>query len=123
MLFNFPTFISTKEQDPSERLYNNVKILIQTQIQEIWVDLDFGSEIRNKLKQGINNIILVEIKNELEIKINQYFSNDLLITKLDVKQDVDKIRVDLEYKELRTGIFKSVQSDEVIVNNSNTSFY
>lgn len=126
MLFNFPTFISAKEQTASERLYNNLKIMVQTHIQEIWVNLDFGTNIRNLLKQGIDNIMLAEIRDELETKIYKYFSNDLVINNLDVWQNTGEysnvVRVDLEYTELKTGIIKTVQSEEIILNKDSTLY-
>lgn len=126
MLFNYPTFISTKEQSISDRLYNNIRILVQTHIQEIWTNLDFGTNIRDLLKQGIDNILLAEIKDELETKIYKYFINDLIIDKLDVYQDtgeyVNKVCVDLQYTELKTGNIKTVQSEEIILNKDTTLY-
>lgn len=126
MLFNFPTFISVKEQTTSERLYNSLKIMIQTHIQEIWVNLDFGTNIRNLLKQGIDNILLAEIRDELETKIYRYFSNSLVISSLDVWQDTGEysniVRVNLEYIELRTGVTKTIQSEEIILNKDSTMY-
>ena len=49
MLFNYPTFINTKEQTPSERLYNNLKLMVQTHVGEIWYDINFGTKIREVL--------------------------------------------------------------------------
>lgn len=125
MLFNYPSFIGEKEQNESERLMNNVKILLQTHIDEIWLDVTFGTNIRNYLKQGINNITLFEIKDEIQAKLLKYFGNELEIASLTAKQDnenLDKIIVSLTYIELRTGIHYTVQTEETII-NTDTSLY
>ena len=122
MLFNWPSFIGEKEQTKSELLFNSIRMLIQTHMGEIWVDLDFGTNIRNLIKQGIDNLVLMEIKDELENKLNSYFSNDILINILDVWQELNKVRVNLEYTELRTGIHYTVQTKEIIVNNDQTLY-
>ena len=122
MLFNWPSFIGEKEQTKSELLFNSIRMLIQTHMGEIWVDLDFGTNIRNLIKQGIDNLVLMEIKDELENKLNSYFSNDILINILDVWQELNKVRVNLEYTELRTGIHYTVQTEEIIVNNDQTLY-
>lgn len=126
MLFNYPSFYAAKEQTPSELLFNSLRMLVQTHIKEIWFDLDFGSNIRNLIEQGIDNLVLSDIHDELEIKINKYFGNELIINALDVWQDEaepQKVRVNLEYTELRTGIHKSLQSGEDIILNQDTSLY
>lgn len=115
MLMSFPSFISEKEQTPSELLYSNIKIMIQTQIQEIWVDLSFGTELRDLIKQGINNITLSEIREEIEMKLVTYFSEDIVINLLEVYQDLDKVIVNLEYTEVKTGKLKTIQNIETII--------
>lgn len=122
MLFNFPSFIGEKEQTPSELLYNNIKIMIQTHIGEIWTDLDFGTDIRNLIKQGINNITLVEISDELETKLNTYFGENIVIDDLKVQQEQNVVKVNLRYIELRTGIHYSMQTEETINNSDNTLY-
>lgn len=122
MLFNYPSFINQKEQTPSELLFNNVRMAIQTHVGEIWLNLEFGTNIRNLIKQGIDEITIAEIKSELELKLQRYFSNDLLINKLDIWQELDRVKVNLEYVELRTGIMNTVQTEEIILNDD-TSLY
>ena len=122
MLFNYPSFINQKEQTPSELLFNNVRMVIQTHVGEIWLNLEFGTNIRNLIKQGIDEITIAEIKSELELKLQKYFSNDLLINKLDIWQELDRVKINLEYVELRTGIMNTVQTEEIILNDD-TSLY
>nr|DAO15254.1 MAG TPA: Tail lysozyme [Caudoviricetes sp.] len=122
MLFNYPSFINQKEQTPSELLFNNVRMAIQTHVGEIWLNLEFGTNIRNLIKQGIDEITIAEIKSELELKLQKYFSNDLLINKLDIWQELDRVKINLEYVELRTGIMNTVQTEEIILNDD-TSLY
>lgn len=122
MLFNFPTFLNTKEQTPSDRLYNNLKILVQTNVAEIWYNIEFGTNIREQIKAGITDIAISNIYDELMEKITQYFINDLKITRLDIQQIVDKLRIDLEYVELRTGLHKTLVAEQDI-ENKDTSLY
>lgn len=123
MLFNYPSFIGEKEQSESELLYNNVRMEIQTHIGEIWVDLELGTNIRNLIKFGIDNITVAEIRTELETKLDKYFHNDLTIETLDIWQELDKLKINLEYIELRTGTHYTVQSEETIVNKDQTLYY
>ena len=116
MLFSFPSFINKNEQSDSDILYNNIKILIQTSIMEIWYDTTFGTNIRNLIKQGINAITVVEIQNEIENKIYKYFSNDVVIKYLDAYQDKNTINIDLTYYELRTGKYNTVKTEETFIN-------
>lgn len=122
MLFNYPTFISEKEQTKSELLFNNVRILIQTHIQEICFDTEFGTNIRDKIKQGIDDFTISDIRDEIETKLLKYFSNDLRIEKLNAWQEVDKVKIELIYTELKTGISRTIQ-DEEIITNSDTTLY
>lgn len=122
MLFNYPTFINTKEQTPSERLYNNLKLMVQTHVGEIWYDINFGTKIRDYIKKGIDAIVLSDIRDELVEKINLYFINDLKIERLDIQQSVDKLYIYLDYLELRTGLHRNLQVAEDI-ENKYTSFY
>ena len=117
MLFNFPTFLGTKEQTSSERLYNQIKILIQTHLQEILIDLDYGTNIRNYIKQGINSIVISDIRDELTDKIMQYFSNDVIIDHINISQDSDILYIDLEYLELRTGLHNTIETQETLIEN------
>nr|CAI9752037.1 hypothetical protein YSBCXYJI_YSBCXYJI_CDS_0152 [Caudoviricetes sp.] len=123
MLFNYPSFIGEKEQSESELLYNNVRMEIQTHIGEIWVDLELGTNIRNLIKSGIDNITVAEIRTELETKLDKYFHNDLIIETLDIWQELDKLKINLEYIELRTGTHYTVQSEETIINKDQTLYY
>lgn len=123
MLFNYPSFIGEKEQSESELLYNNVRMEIQTHIGEIWVDLELGTNIRNLIKSGIDAITVAEIRTELETKLDKYFHNDLTIETLDIWQELDKLKINLEYIELRTGTHYTVQSEETIINNDQTLYY
>lgn len=123
MLFNYPSFIGEKEQSESELLYNNVRMEIQTHIGEIWVDLELGTNIRNLIKSGIDTITVAEIRTELETKLDKYFHNDLTIETLDIWQELDKLKINLEYIELRTGTHYTVQSEETIINNDQTLYY
>ena len=123
MLFNYPSFIGEKEQSESELLYNNVRMEIQTHIGEIWVDLELGTNIRNLIKSGIDAITVAEIRTELETKLDKYFHNDLTIETLDVWQELDKLKINLEYIELRTGTHYTVQSEETIINKDQTLYY
>lgn len=122
MLFNFPSFIGEKEQDRSELLYENVRVLISTHIEEIWYDLNFGTTIRNKIKHGIDALVVAEILDEIRDKVNRYFSNDLVIKDVKAEQQTDKLFINLEYLELRTGKHFTVTSEEIIINND-TSLY
>ena len=123
ILFNYPSFIGEKEQSESELLYNNVRMEIQTHIGEIWVDLELGTNIRNLIKSGIDAITVAEIRTELETKLDKYFHNDLTIETLDIWQELDKIKINLEYIELRTGTHYTVQSEETIINKDQTLYY
>lgn len=117
MLFNFPSFLGVKEQSQSERLYNNIKILIQTHIGEIWIDTEFGTNIRDHIKQGLTVLVIDDICVELESKLNKYFSNQIIIENLNAWQEIDKVKVKLDYLELRTGKQYTVLSEEIIINN------
>lgn len=122
MLFNFPTFLNTKEQTQSERLYNNLKLLVQTSVGEIWYDVKFGTNIRDNIKAGITNIVISDIRDELIEKITTYFINDLKISRMDIQQVVDKLRVELDYIELRSGLHKTLITEQDI-QNRDTSLY
>lgn len=119
MLFNFPSFIGKKEQTKSELLFNCVKILIQTQLGEIWADTTFGTDIRDNIKQGIDGIVIFKIEMEIRDALSKYFSDDLIIQNLDIAQsteDLTKLLVDLTYIELRTGINYTLHTEEDIPN-------
>ena len=90
---------------------------------EIWVDLELGTNIRNLIKSGIDNITVAEIRTELETKLDKYFHNDLTIETLDIWQELDKLKINLEYIELRTGTHYTVQSEETIINKDQTLYY
>lgn len=122
MLFNFPSFLNTKEQTQSDRLYNNLKILVQTSVDEIWYDVNFGTNIRDNIKAGISDIVISDIRDELTEKITTYFQNDLQILRMDIYQIVDKLRIELDYVELRTGLHKTLITEQDI-ENKDTSLY
>lgn len=113
---NYPSFIGKKEQSKSELLYNKVKILMQTNVKELIYDVDFGTDIRSHLKQGISNIVIGEIKEEILNKLNNYLGNELEVTSLIVKQNDNKLFVNLEYTELSTGKVETITAEEVIEN-------
>lgn len=116
MLFNFPSFLNTKEQTQSDRLYNNLKILVQTSVDEIWYDVNFGTNIRDSIKAGISDIVISDIRDELIEKITTYFQNDLQISRMDIYQIVNKLRIELDYVELRTGLHKTLITEQDIEN-------
>ena len=122
MLFNYPSFIGEKEQTQSELLFNSVRMAIQTHAGEIWSDLSFGTSIRNMIKQGIDELVLAEIRTELENVLNKYFSDDIIVRSLSIWQELNKVKVSLEYIELRTGTHYTVQSEETIINNDQTLY-
>lgn len=117
MLFNYPSFISQNEQDRSRLLYNNIKIVLQTSIEEIWYDVDFGTHIRDVLKKGINALIVSEIAQEIEDKLAKYFADDLRLIYLDAYQEDRIIRISLTYEELQTGKMNTVEVEQTFVNN------
>ena len=122
MLFNYPSFINKNEQDASELLFNSVRMAIQTNVKELWYDINFGSKIRNSIKHGIDTIVITEIQDDIEENLMTYFSNDIRVEYLDLWQEADKIKVALTYVELRTGKHNTVQTEETFV-NSDTSLY
>lgn len=125
MLFNYPSFINEKEQTKSELLYNNIKILIQTHVTEIWYDLNYGTTVRDVIKQGIDDLAISEILEEIRYKLNTYFSNDIIINSLTAKQDIDTLKISLNYTELRTGKQYTINTieEELSILNNDTSLY
>lgn len=122
MLFSYPSFIGQSEENRSKLLFNNVRMVIQTHVGEIWVDQDFGTNIRNSIKEGIDNLVLMEIRTEIETKLNKYFNNELKIENLEVWQELNIIKVKLDYIELQTGIHYTIQTEEIIVNQDQTLY-
>lgn len=122
MLFSYPSFIGQSEENRSKLLFNNVRMVIQTHVGEIWVDQDFGTNIRNSIKEGIDNLVLMEIRTEIETKLNKYFNNELKIENLEVWQELNTIKVKLDYIELQTGIHYTIQTEEIIVNQDQTLY-
>lgn len=122
MLFSYPSFIGQSEEDRSKLLFNSVRMVVQTHAGELWVDSEFGTNIRNSIKMGIDNLVLMEIRTELEVKLNKYFSNELEIQNLEVWQELNTVKVKLDYIELQTGIHYTVQTEEVIVNQDQTLY-
>lgn len=122
MLFSYPSFIGQSEENRSKLLFNSVRMVIQTHVGEIWVDQDFGTNIRNSIKEGIDNLVLMEIRTEIETKLNKYFNNELKIENLEVWQELNTIKVKLDYIELQTGIHYTIQTEEIIVNQDQTLY-
>lgn len=122
MLFSYPSFIGQSEENRSKLLFNNVRMVIQTHVGEIWVDQDFGTNIRNSIKEGIDSLVLMEIRTEIETKLNKYFNNELKIENLEVWQELNTIKVKLDYIELQTGIHYTIQTEEIIVNQDQTLY-
>lgn len=116
MQFNFPSFINKSEQDESRLLFNSVKLVLQTSIQEIWYDTKFGTHIRDLLKQGINALVVAEIQQDIEDNLMKYFKNEIKLDTLDAWQDLDTVRVELKYIELRTGKRNTVQAEQKFIN-------
>ena len=122
MLFNYPSFISTSEQSESDLLYNNIKIVLQTSLKEIWYNTDFGTNIRDNIKDGIDALVITNIQIQIEDNLLKYFKNDIQLKYLDLTQEGNKIKVYLTYIELRTGKFNTIQTEETFV-NKDTSLY
>lgn len=123
MLFTYPSFINTAQQDDSRLLYNNIKILLQTSIKEIWYDTSYGTELRNKIKDGLDLLIVAEIQNNIEEVLMKYFSNDIILNYLDFEQDENKLLVSLNYKELRTGKFNTIETEQTFINTDTSLMY
>lgn len=122
MLFGYPSFINVGEQSDSRILYNNIKITLQTNMREIWYDVNYGTSIRDSIKHGIDALVVAEVQNDIEDNLLKYFSNDIKINYLDLWQDVDVIRVALNYTELRTGKHNTVQAEQKFVNNDSSLY-
>lgn len=122
MLFNYPSFINKSEQDESRILFNNVRLALQTNIREIWYNIQFGTHIRDLIKHGIDSLIVAEVQQDIEDNLMNYFTNDIKLDSLDLWQDVDKIKVSLKYIELRTGKVNTIQTEQTFINND-TSLY
>ena len=116
MQFNFPSFINKSEQDESRLLFNSVKLALQTNIQEIWYDTKFGTHIRDLLKQGINAFVVAEIQQDIEDNLMKYFKDEIKLDTLDAWQDLDTVKVELKYIELRTGKRNTVQAEQKFIN-------
>ena len=123
MLFSYPSFIGVKEEDQSKLLFNSVRMAIQTHVGEIWINIDFGTNIRNYIKQGIDNLVISEIQSELEMKLNEHFRDDIYIENINIAQNLNNLLVNLDYIELRTGIHYTVQTTEEIIVNQDQSLY
>ena len=122
MLFNYPSFISTSEQSESDLLYNNIKIVLQTSLKEIWYNTNFGTNIRDNIKDGIDALVITNIQIQIEDNLLKYCKNDIQLKYLDLTQEGNKIKVYLTYIELRTGKFNTIQTEETFV-NKDTSLY
>lgn len=122
MLFNYPSFINKSEQDESRILFNNIRLALQTNIREIWYNIQFGTHIRDLVKHGIDALIVAEVQQDIEDNLMNYFINDIKLDSLDLWQDADKIKVSLKYVELRTGKVNTIQTEQTFINND-TSLY
>lgn len=122
MLFTYPSFIGTKEQSQSDLLFNSIRMVIQTNVREIWYDLDFGTKIRDLIKQGIDDITIMEIQDDITSALDKYFSNDIIVNTLDIYQDLDKLKINLDYTEVRTGKHYTMQTEDVIVNEDRSLY-
>lgn len=116
MLFNFPTFLNKQEQDRSRILFNNIRMVLQTSVKEIWYDTYFGTKIRNFIKSGVDSLVVTEVQNEIETNLMKYFENDIVINYLDLWQENEVIKIALNYTELPTGKFNTVQTTEIFTN-------
>lgn len=123
MLFNYPSFLGRVEQDESRLLFNSVRMALQTNIREIWYDIQFGTHIRDLLKKGIDALVMAEIQQDIEDNLMKYFKNDIKLKTLDAWQELDKIKVNLTYIELRTGKHNTVQTEQKFINNDTSLYY
>lgn len=122
MLFSYPSFINKSEQDSSRLLFNSIRMALQTNLREIWYDIDFGTGIRDYIKHGIDALVMAQIQEDINNNLSKYFENDIKIDYLDAWQDVDKIKVALTYTELRTGKKNTVQTEELFINNDTSAY-
>lgn len=122
MLFNYPSFINQTEQDESRLLFNNIRLALQTNIREIWYDVNYGTRIRDQIKNGITALVAADIQNDIEDRISKYFENDIKLNYMDIWQDLNKIKINLNYTELRTGKHNTIQAEEKFI-NSDMSLY
>lgn len=122
MLFTFPSFINKSEQDESRLLYNAIKITLQTSVREIWYDVNFGTKIRNAIKQGIDGLVVTDIQIDIEDNLMKYFQNDIRLNYLDLQQQGDKILIQLDYIELRTGKHNTIQTEETFINQDKSLY-
>lgn len=122
MLFNYPSFINKNEQSESRLLFNSIRMDLQTNIKEIWYDINFGTNIRGLIKKGINALVVAEIQNSIEDVVKTYFKDDIQLNYLDAWQDNNKIKVNLTYTELKTGKKNTIKTEETFV-NTDVSLY
>lgn len=122
MLFSYPSFLNKLEQDDSRLLFNSVRMALQTSLKEIWYDTTFGTNIRNLLKHGIDALIVSEIQIDIENNLMNHFANDIKVNYIDIWQELDTIKVALNYTELRTGKHNTIQTEQKFI-NTDTSLY
>lgn len=122
MLFNYPSFINKNEQSESRLLFNSIRMALQTNIREIWYDINFGTNIRGLVKKGINALVVAEIQNSIEDVVKTYFKDNIQLNYLDAWQDNNKIKVNLTYTELKTGKKNTIKTEETFV-NTDVSLY
>lgn len=118
MLFTYPSFINVSKQDKSRLLYNNVKIALQTSINEIWYDIQYGVRTREYIKDGIDELVVARIQDNIENCLMNYFSQDILLNYMDIRQTETKIYIDINYTELRTGIHNTIRTEETFINEN-----
>ena len=117
MLFSYPSFINKSEQYSSRLLFNSISMALQTNLREIWYDINFGTGIRDYIKHGIDALVMAQIQEDINSSLSKYFENDIELNYLDVWQESEKIKVALNYTELRTGKKLTVQTEQRFVND------
>lgn len=121
MLFPYPSFINQKEQDASRILYNNVSLVLRSQLNSVWFNLGFGSNLRDLLQNGIDALVMAQAQEEIERALLKYFGNDLRLFSLEIWQEDKQVKAALTYIELRTGKYNTVQTEYTFANNDATA--
>lgn len=116
MLFPYPSFINRSELNLSQNLYNNVRLTLRSNVNDIWYSIVYGTKIRTLLEAGINSLVVAEVQQEIENSLMKYFEDDIKLVSLDVWQESTVIRVALVYVELRTGKYNTVDTEISFVN-------
>lgn len=116
MLFPYPSFINRSELNLSQNLYNNIRLTLRSNVNDIWYSIIYGTKIRTLLEAGINSLVVAEVQQEIENSLMKYFEDDIKLVSLDVWQESTVIRVALVYIELRTGKYNTVDTEISFVN-------